>query len=94
MQLVIIAAAQWFLYDIVNEFFLWGHHYIYNTRDRCSGWFSVVYQVQQRGSAVVSTSACHAGGRRSLPGPATLLGVKTLLSTLYIVYLCVFRMRH
>ena len=30
--------------------------------------------VDRRGSAVVSTSACHAGGRGSLPGP--LLGYK------------------
>ena len=29
---------------------------------------------QRRGSAVVSTIACHAGGRGSLPGPGTLLG--------------------
>ena len=49
---------------------------------------------ERRGSAVVSMSACHAGGRASLPGPGTLLGVKTWLSTLEIVYLCVFRMRH
>ena len=40
----------------------------------------------RRGSAVVSTSACHAGGQGSLPGPGTLLGVKTWLSTLEIVY--------
>ena len=38
--------------------------------------------------AVVSTSACHAGGPGSRPGPGTLLGVKTWLSTLEIVYLC------
>ena len=49
---------------------------------------------ERRGSAVVSTSACHAGGPGSRPGPGTLLGVKTWLSTLEIVYLCVFRMRH
>ena len=49
---------------------------------------------RRRGSAVVSTSACHAGGRGSLLGPGTLLDVKTWLSTLEIVYLCVFRMRH
>ena len=47
------------------------------------------------GSVVVSTSACHAGGRGSLPGPGALVDcVKTWLSTLEIVYLCVFRMRH
>ena len=49
------------------------------------------------GSAVVITSACHAGGPGSLPGrdgPGTLLGVKPWLSTLEIVYLCVFPMRH
>ncbi len=45
-------------------------------------------------SAVVSTSACHAGGPGSRPEPGTLLGVKTWLSTLEIVYLRVFRMRH
>ncbi len=49
---------------------------------------------RRRCSAVVSTSACHAGGRGSLLGPGTLLDVKTWLSTLEIVYLCVFRMRH
>ena len=49
---------------------------------------------ERRVSAVVSTSACHAGGPGSLLGPGTLLGVKTWLSTLEIVYLCVFRMRH
>ena len=48
----------------------------------------------RRGSSVVSTSACHAGGPGSRPGPGTLLGVETWLSTLEIVYLCVFRMRH
>ena len=55
-------------------------------RGRCEG----------RGSAVpvVSTSACHAGGPGSRPGPGTSLGVKTWLSTLEIVYLCVFRTRH
>ena len=42
---------------------------------------------ERRGSAVVSTSACHAGGPGSRPGPGTLLGVKTWLSTLEIVYL-------
>ena len=42
-----------------------------------------------RGSAVVSTSACHAGGRGSLPGSGTLLGVKTWLSTLEIQWLCI-----
>ena len=50
--------------------------------------------LERRGSAVVSTSPCHAGGPGSRPGPGTLLGVKTWLSTLEIVYLCVFRMRH
>ena len=49
---------------------------------------------ERRGSAVVSRSACHAGGRGSLPGPGTLLGVNTWLSTLEIVYLCVFWRRH
>ena len=46
------------------------------------------------GSVMVSSSACHAAGRGSLPGPGALLGVKTWLSTLEILYLCVFRMRH
>ena len=49
---------------------------------------------ERRGSVVVSTSACHAGGRGSIPGPGALLGLKTWLSTLQIVYLCVFRLRH
>ena len=31
----------------------------------------------RRGSVVVSTSAWHAAGRGSVPGPGTLLGVKT-----------------
>ena len=30
--------------------------------------------IERRGSVVVSTSACHAGGRGSIPGPGTLLG--------------------
>ena len=47
--------------------------------------------LERHGSVVVSTSACHAG---SIPGPSAFLGVKTWLSTLEIVYLCVFRMRH
>ena len=65
------------------------------SRLQCDGDDQVdVRHRERRGSAVVSTSACHAGGRGSLPGPDTLLGVKTWLSTLEIVYLCVFRMRH
>ena len=40
---------------------------------------------------MVSTSACHAAGRGSLPGPGTLLGVKTWLSTFEI---SVYRMIH
>ena len=32
--------------------------------------------LERRGSVVVSTSAWHAAGRGSLPGPATLLGEK------------------
>ena len=43
---------------------------------------------ERHGSAMVSRSACHAGGRGSLSGPGTLLGVKTWLSTLHIMYLC------
>ena len=31
---------------------------------------------------MVSTSACHAAGRGSLPRPGTLLGIKTWLSTI------------
>ena len=50
--------------------------------------------LERRGSAVVSTSACHAGGRGSLPRPGTILGVKPWLYTLEIVYLCVFWMIH
>ena len=42
---------------------------------------------ERRGSVVVSTSACHAAGRGSLAGPGTLL-VKTRLSTLEIMYMC------
>ena len=30
--------------------------------------------VERRGSVVVSTSACHAAGRGSIPGPGALLG--------------------
>ena len=63
-----------------------------NGKDR--GPTQVLRGAERRGSAVVSTSACHAGGPGSRPGPGTLLGVKTWLSTLEIVYLCVFRMRH
>ena len=50
--------------------------------------------LERRGSVVVSTSAFHAGGRGWLPGLGTVLGVNTWLSTLEIVYLCAFRMRH
>ena len=46
------------------------------------------------GSVLVCTSSCHAASRGSIPGPGALLGVKTWLSTLKIVYLCVFRIRH
>ena len=46
--------------------------------------------LERHGNAVVSTSACHAGSRGTLLRPGTLLGVKTWLSTLEIVYLCVF----
>ena len=49
---------------------------------------------QRRGSVVVSTSTCHAADRGSIPGPVALLVVKIWLSTLYIVYFCVFRRRH
>ena len=52
--------------------------------------------ISEHGSLMVSTSACHAGGRRfdSRTRHMTSLGVKTWLSTLEIVNLCVFRMRH
>ena len=30
--------------------------------------------LERRGSLVVSTSACHAAGRGSIPGPVALLG--------------------
>ena len=52
--------------------------------------------IERLGSLMVSTTACHAGGRRfdSRTGNMTLLGVKTWLSTLEIVNLCVFRMIH
>ena len=46
------------------------------------------------GSVVVSTSACHFAGHDSIPGLGALSGVQTWLSTLEIVYLCVFRKRH
>ena len=50
--------------------------------------FGPFYLVRERrGSAVVSTSACHAGSPGSLLGPGTLLRIKTWLSTLEIVYL-------
>ena len=35
---------------------------------------------------MVSTSACHAAGRGSIPGPGALLGIRTWLYTLEIVY--------
>ena len=48
--------------------------------------------IERRGSVVVSTSAWHAAGQGfdSRTRHVTLLGVKTWLSTLEIVYLCVF----
>ena len=51
---------------------------------------------ERRGSVVVNTSAWHAAGRRfdSRTRRVSLLGVKTWLSTLEIVYLCVFRRKH
>ena len=64
--------------------------------------FQIVYVFnQRRGSPVVRTLAYHAAGPNSMPGlrrprarRRELLGVKTWLSTLEIVNLCVFRMRH
>ena len=48
-----------------------------------------------RSSVVVSTPGWHTVDLGSIPGPACyILGVKTWLSTLEIVYLCVFRMIH
>ena len=43
-----------------------------------------------RGSLMVSTTACHAGGRKFAPqtGNMTLLGVKNWLSTLETKFLC------
>ena len=51
---------------------------------------------ERRSSVVVSKSAYYAVGRGSLPRPGALLllGVKTWICTLEIMYLCVFRMRH
>ena len=51
---------------------------------------------ERHGSLMVSTSACHAGGRRfdSRTRRMALLSVKTWLSILETVYLCVFRMKH
>ena len=50
---------------------------------------------ERRGSVVVSTPAYHAADRGSNPARTRRdIGVKTWLSTLEIVYLCVFRMRH
>ena len=45
-----------------------------------------------RGSVVVSMSAWHAAGRGSIPARTrnVIFGVKTWLSTLETVYLCVF----
>ena len=46
--------------------------------------------LERHGNAVVSTSACHAGSRGTLPRPGTLLGVKNM--ALYIrdcVSLCI-----
>ena len=52
--------------------------------------------IKRRVSVVVSTFAWHAAGRwfNSRTRHVSLLGVKTWLSTLEIVYLCVFRRRH
>ena len=49
---------------------------------------------RERHGSVVGTSAYHTADHGSIPGPRALLGVKTWLSTLEIVYLCVFRRRH
>ena len=49
-----------------------------------------MYVIERRGSVVVSTSAWHAAGRwfDSRTRHVSLLGVKTMLSILEIVYLC------
>ena len=48
------------------------------------------YCTERRGRAVVSPPARHAADRGAIPGPGAraLLGVKTWLSTLETVYLC------
>ena len=38
------------------------------------GCYSSIDTPKRRGSVVVSTSACHVGGRGSIPGPVALLG--------------------
>ena len=51
--------------------------------------------LERRGSVVVSTPAWHAAGRGSIPDRARyIMGVKPWLSTLEIVYHCVFRWGH
>ena len=51
---------------------------------------------ERRSSVVVSTPPWHAIIRGAIPARTrhVILGVKTWLSTLETVYLCVFRMRH
>ena len=48
----------------------------------------------ERGSVVVSMSAWHVGGSIPALTRHVILGVKTWLSTLETVYLCVIRRRH
>ena len=60
-------------------------------------WYMLIIKLtKRRGSVVVSTFAWHAAGRwfDSRIRHVSLLGVKTWLSKLEIVYLCVFRRRH
>ena len=58
--------------------------------------FHLLINIERGSSVVVSTSTWHAAGRwfDSRTRNVSLLGVKTWLSTLQIVYLCVFRRRH
>ena len=53
-----------------------------------------VYEGEMRGSVVVSMPAWQSGDLGSIPGPRMYFGVKTWLSTLEIVCLCVFWMKH
>ena len=58
--------------------------------------YMLVVLIGRRGSVVVSTSAWHAAGQGfdSRIRHVSLLSGKNWLSTLEIVYICVFRRRH